>query len=112
MNLYFKARDGLWYEDAKNYLWVGILGGCGCGYSDILADEAYNLLKYFGTPHSERDLQFFHGDNNLLRECIAHWLDNKELIEHGTSITGAWLTANGEKLLDYLKMEIEQDDTK
>lgn len=41
-------------------------------------------------------------DKNRSKEIIAHWLDSKNLIEHGSSIQGSWLNENGKKLYETL----------
>ena len=84
------------------WFWTEVLGGCGCGNSDELADRAVALLGYFATPHDERDTKDNPYNNEVL-EVLAHWMDSKELIEHGGGVGGSWLTARGQQAYDVLK---------
>lgn len=99
----YEAPDGAMYDSPEMYFWTGVLGGCGCGTSDELAEMAYKLLEHFGTPHEERTFQFYKDDDHLAYEAIAHWIDHKELIEHGSSVYGSWLSEKGKELLAVLK---------
>lgn len=91
---------GAFWATPEQWLFVGVLGGCGCGSSEEFSERAVDLLKHFGTPHDERSLkEFFHGDQADFWELMAHWLDSKDLLEHGGSIYGSWLTEKGEECL-------------
>lgn len=103
MNPNYEAPDGCWYDSPEEYLWIGILGGCGCGEPDSLAEMAYKLLEHFGTPHMERTFNFYEGDDHLTYEVIAHWLAEKEVTEHGGSIYGSWLSEKGKEILKTIK---------
>jgi hypothetical protein len=96
----YEAPDGCWYDSPEEYLWVGIMGGCGCGSSDEIAELAHEILGHFGKPFDERKLKIY---DKIEYEIIAHWLDSKELIEHGSSVGGSWLTDKGKELLEVLK---------
>lgn len=100
MDLEYEAPDGLWYGSPEEYLWIGILGGCGCGSGD-LPEQAYEVLKNFGREHLSKER--FSVYDKPEHEVIAHWLDNKELIEHGGSIGGSWLTDRGRELLKVIE---------
>ena len=99
MDLEYEAPDGCWYESPQDYLWVGVLGGCGCG-SGNLPERAYEVLNNFGKPHMAEDR--FRVYDDPANEVIAHWLDSKGLIEHGGSVGGSWLTKKGQELLELI----------
>ena len=96
MNPTYEAPDGCWYDSPAEYIWIGILGGCGCGSGD-LPDRAVEVLKNFGREHLSKERWSVYDDPT--NEVLAHWLDSKELIEHGGSIGGSWLTDKGKELL-------------
>lgn len=98
----YEAPDGAWYASPEEYIWIGVLGGCGCGWSEHYAELAVKLLEFFNTKHMERDLKFI---DDYEVELMAHWLDSKELIEHGGGIGGSWLTEKGKELLKLYQTE-------
>lgn len=108
MNFEYEAPDGCWYESPAGYLWIGILGGCGCGSGD-LPDLALEVLENFGKEHLDKDR--FSVYDKPEYEVLAHWLDNKELIEHGGSVGGSWLTYKGKELLELLKSTQSKDSS-
>lgn len=93
--------DGVSYDDAADYLWVGVLGGCGCGSADLLADKAVAVLKNFELEPTDPS-RFYVGEN-VTNELLAHWLDSKGLLEHGGSVSGSWLTDKGKEVLQLIK---------
>lgn len=100
----YKAPDGAWYDSPEEYFWMEILGGCGCGTSDILAEEAWAVFDYFAKK--EYVAGFF--DDNGKREILAHWMSSKdEFFEHGGSVYGTWLTEKGRDLYLKLSKDIE-----
>jgi hypothetical protein len=94
----FEAPDGCFYENPAEYLWTGVMGGCGCG-DGSLPDLAVEVLRYFSTM--QRDWNEFTRE----MEIIAHWFDSLDLIDHGSSIRGSWLTDKGKTVLATLDKE-------
>jgi hypothetical protein len=92
-------QNGTSYDSPQQWLW-SILGGCGCGSSDELAERAVKVLKLFTTEHMERSWSIYDDPTN---EVIAHWMDSKGLIEHGTGIGGSWLTDKGKEIYEAIK---------
>jgi hypothetical protein len=88
-------QDGLSWDTRAEWLWMGLMGGCGCGQADEFGERAVKLLKHFATPHMERDHSIY--DNDFY-ELMAHWFDSLELIEHGGIVTGSWLTEKGDQV--------------
>lgn len=93
--------DGVSYEGASGYLWIGVLGGCGCGSADQLAEKAVAVLKNFELK--PMDPNRFNVSEDIANELLAHWLDNKGLLEHGGSVGGSWLTDKGKEVLKLIK---------
>jgi len=93
----FKECD---FDSKEEFLWIYVLGGCGCGSYDENIKNAWKVFELFATPFDDRRFSVY---DKPEYEIIAHWLDSKNLIEHGTSIAGSWLTEEGEKLYYLLK---------
>lgn len=89
-----------YYESPAYFLWFYILNGCGCGSSDNLMELAWQVFVDFAEDREEEKLGLY---DKPEREILAHWLDSKGLIEHGTSIRWSWLTEDGKELLRQLK---------
>ncbi len=106
---YYTDQDGVSSETPNSWLWTEILGGCGCGTSDELAEEAFKLLSHFATPMDQRGDTLCH---DKFYELMAHWFDSKELIEHGSSVMYPWLTEKGEQIHRAIKRieEAKEDD--
>jgi len=97
-------QDGLHYDTPAEWLWIGILGGCGCGSAEHFAEESVRLLTDFATPMELRknlayDSEFY--------ELLAHWIDSVGLIEHGTTVRGSWLTEKGKHVYEVIKEAID-----
>jgi len=93
-------QDGVSWDSPLSWLWCGIMGGCGCGSSDTLQELAFEVLELFSKPHKDRDFSVY---DKIEYEIIAHWLDNVGMIEHGSSIGGAWLSEEGEQVFESIK---------
>lgn len=93
----YEDQDGCHWDSVSSWFWGGVLGGCGCGSSEELGEMAVKLLKHFATPHMERKLDLYDSE---AYEILAHWMSEKDLIEHGTSVGGSWLTEKGEEVYE------------
>lgn len=96
---WFIDQDGVSHESPANWVW-SILGGCGCGSSEDFGIKALDLLRNFAKPHDERSKDIYE-DETL--ELLAHWMSSKGLIEHGSSVMGAWLTEEGKQINDAIE---------
>lgn len=101
-------EQGCSWDSPESWFWSGVLGGCGCGSSDYLAERAIRLLKNFSLRGDDWDKRFSIYDR-IGDEILAHWFNDKELTEHGTSIYGSWLTKKGERVLGVLNELIEDE---
>ena len=90
-------QSGCHWDDPADWFFVDILGGCGCGTTSV-PERAVSLLEYFATDHMQRTYKM-----DLTDEVIAHWFDSHDLIEHGTSIYGSWLTDKGREIYEVLQ---------
>lgn len=96
---YYLDQDGVSWQDPESWFFCGILGGCVCG-SGNLEGRAIKVLELFATPHEDRKWSVY---DEPADEILAQWMDSKELLEHGTSIGGSWLTEKGEEIYKVLK---------
>lgn len=75
------------------------LGMCGCGQYDERLDLLKEVLNAAPLYETENTPEY-------LRTPLGEWflclLDKAEIIEHGGTIGGSWLTEKGKRLLDAL----------
>ena len=107
-----------WYEKSlieplMSYWMYEDLGLCDCGrpeytyeairkFLHIRQDWRENKLEYTEVLNRyKRDLHVDDNDNNQfgLLQFMMYILDEHEFVEHGSGITGCWLTEKGERLL-------------
>ena len=106
----YKWEDDIkdcYYTSPANFLYVYILGGCGCGSGDRLAEIAWEVFELFANKTEDRWKKIYgEGEEDgveLAYEAMAQWMNSKNLIEHGTSIAGSWLSQEGERLYKIFK---------
>jgi hypothetical protein len=92
--------EGVSWASPLTWLWCGVLGGCGCGSSEDIEKIAWDVLDLFSQKHADRTWSVY---DKLEFEIIAHWMDNKDLLEHGSSVAGSWLNEKGEEVHKILK---------
>jgi hypothetical protein len=85
----YKAPDGCHYDFPEDYYITGILGFCGCA-NELITDTALQILYNIaeGVPgynYKESSAEFM-----ALQECIIQIMDDKKLVEHGSSIRFSW----------------------
>lgn len=111
----FIDTQGVSWRDGADAIGIGVLGFCGCGCPEDALKYVRDVLRLidekspmdFGahgewySGHRARADAIFHGDSGA--EYLAYYLlDDKGLIEHGTSEPG-WLTALGRDVLEDLE---------
>lgn len=99
------GHDGCHVDNPKEYLWFAVLKGCGCGRSDDFIELAWTVLDYFSQDIMQRQSGFIYDKPE--NELLAHWLDTKGLIDHGSSIGVSWLTEDGKQLHKVISDNIE-----
>jgi len=105
----YKAENGVGYDSPKQYFGIEVMGFCGCA-SDYLIDVTWNIINglYLAKKNDESWFYDYEGkkeDYTSLQECILFILDSKEIIEHGSSIRGSWLTDKGFAIIDKIIKE-------
>ena len=93
------------YERPADFLWFYVMNGCGCGSSDEFKELAWDVFSAFAEDKPSKWELY----ENPIREMVAQWLYSCGLLEHGTSIRGAWLDDEGQQLYDALKERPKSD---
>lgn len=70
---------------------------CGCGNPDLVFDEVIKVLRacplYEGNWQPSPDL------GPIGQELLLYVMSDADLIEHGSSVGGSWITPEGERFL-------------
>ena len=78
--------DGTTWNSYESSITIGLCGLCGCGRESIKDDliaiirDTDEIVKIPDDPY---------------HELLLHVLDHADLLEHGTSIRGSWLSEKG-----------------
>lgn len=103
--------EGCYWNNAEDWLWCHRLGMCGCGQPDDCLNFITNFLKLKEKESEEYNKCNFKNDeiDNLydkykklniqlimenidrIIEMLNHFLDSKGVLEHGSSVNGAWI---------------------
>jgi len=90
----------------------GLLGFCGCGEPAKALTFLKEVLQAYAIEDFDRrwdavrwilDFDVEDGSAPGIAWTYLYWLSSIELIEHGSSLPGAWLTEEGENLLAALE---------
>jgi hypothetical protein len=106
--------EGCSHEELADLLKTDSLGMCGCGFGVSIVKRFGDILK---TIHERKELMPFRwdegvynspeykakdaelralcGGDEVLEEIMLQVLDKQGMLEHGTSISGSWLTEKG-----------------
>jgi len=91
------------FKSNKEFLWIYVLGGCGCGSPEKIENKLWEVFENFALSLDDWDKRDSDVYEQLDKEILAHWLDSKGLIEHGSSIGGSWLSETGKELYKMFK---------
>ena len=104
-------------EEKFNEMYYGDLGMCGCGHDEDLKEFIVHFMeiqsKYRSSEISyeerEKLIKSLITKNHILVfEFILHTLNRSDLMDHGSSVGGSWLTDKGELFLRlYRKYKIK-----
>jgi hypothetical protein len=90
--------DGVSYETAESVL-GDVLGFCGCGDPESALEYVAKILQAAKEKKIyERWKELFNSEGQGY--FVLYTLDNKGVIEHGTSVGSSWLTQKGKELLE------------
>lgn len=113
--------DGWDYDNLGDYIMTGLLGFCGCG----MPEEALKWLRdclsdveHRSNVEWKQEPPVYQGRIHARMEPLPrgveyllwYWMDSLQLIEHGGSVGGSWLTERGTHLLRRLEaMDIDAE---
>lgn len=117
---YWGYPEEYWVEELYSLFTHEIMNLCGCGSPELTDDIIRKLLKVrFDYKHNNmayeercgREKEIFNiEDEDILYGTVQFFLyvlDDKGMLEHGSSIGGSWITDLGEKYLYILDKHYE-----
>ena len=101
--------DGCHWDDMQGVVMNGMMGMCGC-QDDEAFEKLITTLKSCDRSDflesgdksgwkTMEDICSEVGESDVIAHILLQYLDNMGLIEHGTSIRGAWTTSKGNECL-------------
>ena len=110
--------EELLIEECEDFFYYEKLNWCGCGDPDMAKTVIRDYLEVVKAKFDSKvDFKEKFGvisvyDNRLLL-CLAYALDAAGFTEHGSSISGAWLTNEGKMFLWLLEQnkDIDEDES-
>ncbi len=111
-NGYLVGPDGCHYRTKQHAFHYAFLGMCGCGCPEDAYNFCRDVLSKFDRRENHRDdkapwIDAEAAVKALILErpdeaahVLSHLLTERDLLEHGGSVGGSWLTAWGEQLVD------------
>lgn len=115
--------DGCHYENEHQAAHFGLLGLCGCGSPEDAYNFCRDALDCFDrrgcreVPPSRDWINAEDALKSLIQarpneaaHVLAHLLTHLNLLEHGGSVGGSWLTDNGARIIDMGPMTEELMD--
>ncbi len=112
--------DGCHYDTPQAAFYFGVLNFCVCGVPEEVLEHLRDVLrildarsresraqnprpKYEDSAWAKRteELDKLLGDG-MLYWLTLYWLDSLDLTEHGSTVSGSWLTPEGESVLAML----------
>lgn len=107
--------EELLIEECEDFFYYEKLNWCGCGDPDMAKTVIRDYLEVVKAKFDSKvDFKEKFGvisvyDNRLLL-CLAYALDAAGFTEHGSSISGAWLTNEGKMFLWLLEQNKDIDE--
>lgn len=108
------AREDGGYDDAEggyhdticDYIESEIFGMCGCGEDENKLPIAKKLLAACDTRAEwvvaqNQMTEIIKAEPEAVAHLLLHFLNKLEVMEHGGSVGGSWLTPLGEAIVDF-----------
>jgi len=99
--------DGCHYDTEAEAMYFDQLGLCGCGCPSEVHKFLVEAAKAFdregkGWEGAGVDLikELIKSNPDAVAEFVAHFLNNRALLEHGANVYGAWLTERGKQFVE------------
>ena len=110
LQAWINNNTGMQWDSPKDFLWISILGGCGCWHSELFSDDAWFILESLYKESTLSIMESLKNKDSIFewvyqerhRELLLHIFDDKGLIDHGSSIAGSWITVDGKGLYEYI----------
>lgn len=105
-------------EECSDFFKYEILGFCGCGMNSLCVESVVNYLSIVKVQcelnfKTEKLYQEKFGINDVYSNGLilymAYDLDDRELTEHGSNISGAWLTTLGDICLYVFDLLLKEE---
>ncbi len=96
--------NGISYENYREYFLLELCGLCGCTDSELEIDILHVFQLYAETKPGESLYydKIFSTEPRKYVELILHILTKANLLEHGTSVRGSWITKKGKEVAKQL----------
>ena len=106
--------DELLIEVCENFFYYEMLNWCGCGDPNMAKEVIRDYLEVVKAKFDSNadftgkfGVKYVYDDKLLL--CLAYTLDAAGFTDHGSSISGAWLTDEGKMFLWLLEQNRDID---
>jgi hypothetical protein len=92
--------DGVWYQELSDYIICGVLDLCVCVDQEGIIMLMDKTFYHFDTwtkrnVYWETLVKDVFDGNEVFDYTLVGLMDSKDLLEHGSSIRGGWLTNRG-----------------
>lgn len=97
--------DGCHYDTEAEALYFNMKASCGCGSPhEVHAFLIECLRKFEGDTWPKSGVEAIKdviaSNPEIAAEFIAHYLSSENLMEHGGSVYGSWLTERGKQFIE------------
>lgn len=94
-----RELDECHFESPADFLYYYVMKGCGCGNGPEIAKRAWSIFLEIAEKREDRYKVIY---KSMYNQTITQWLDSLELLEHGSSVGGSWLSEDGKALYQAL----------
>lgn len=102
--------DGCHYDNEAEAMYYDQIKLCGCGNPESVHKFLINCMAATKDDFGElldhgKIVKLIKLDPETVAQFVLHFLDDRGLTEHGSSVFGSWLTARGKQVLEIGAME-------
>ncbi len=107
--------DDCHYDTEQEIFHFAVLGLCGCGDTDGAYNFCVRALQRCDTRSEYRFAEdgvkeLVRSDPDMAAHVLQHLLTDKDVIEHGGSVGGSWLTDMGEAIVDAGEVNTQSEE--
>lgn len=97
--------EGCHYDSEAEAMYYDQIQLCGCGNPEGIHKFLINCLAATRDDHDSiidhrKIIALVKANPETVAELVLHFLDSRELTEHGSSVFGSWLTGRGKQVLE------------